>query len=90
VKKLQDDGSMASELTIFICRDVEGSWHRHLAERSEREMLEWERDELVDEEARLGRLALDAAEEDSCDPDEYLPDYAPRPYEIQLPEVFET
>ncbi len=78
-------------LSLFVCRgDFEQAWAESLCAEDERRWLAYERDEYLEDERRLGAIALLDAEDDSCDPDEYLPDYAPRPYEVQQPEVFQT
>lgn len=78
------------QLTIFICHgDFEEAWAESICAEQDRQWMEYERDEDLELEARLGLLAILDAEEDGCDPDDYLPEYASRPYEIQMPEVFE-
>jgi hypothetical protein len=78
-------------MMIFVCHgDFEQAWIDSLCAEDERRQAAAERDEDRDAEAELGREALLDAEDDGCDPDEYLPEYAPRPYEIQMPEVFQT
>jgi hypothetical protein len=75
-------------VTAFWCNDMEEAWIASICAEQEREQRAMERDEDLDAEAKLGREAILAAEEDGCDPDDYLPDYAPRPYEVCYPEVF--
>lgn len=78
-------------MSLFVCRgDFEQAWIDSLVAADERRWQEYERDEDRDVESELGREALLDAQQDGCDPDEYLPEYASRPYEVQLPEVFQT
>ena len=78
-----------SGLTIFVCADPWEAYLRQLQADGDREQAERERDEDIDHEHALGSEALLDAEDDGCDPDDYIPEYAARPYEVCEPEVIE-
>jgi len=78
-----------SSFTFIVCHgDLEQAWARSICDAQERQQHEDERDELINENLHLDTLALHDAEEDGCDPDEYVPWYADRPYAIEHPQVF--
>lgn len=71
----------------FVCDPWE-SYLRQLQDESDAQIAAMERDENLEHEWQLGVDALLDAEDDGADPDDYLPSYAPRPYEVCEPEVF--
>lgn len=78
-----------AKFTMFVCNDMEEAWIASICAQGEREMAEWERQEDIDREQELRTEFFEDLEGGSIDPDDW-PWYADAPYEVQLPEVFET